>query len=102
MGLFLQAQNLAVHRFYLKPGGAAFVNTGTPGNYLNVDAKALAQAQGFPPVAANLILLGYAAAQGGLFCAADLLAGLIQAKTPPRFRDSNLNAFHLGVKTAAP
>ena len=44
-GLFLQAKNLAVHRFYLKPEGAVFVNTATPGDYLNVDAQALAQAQ---------------------------------------------------------
>jgi indolepyruvate ferredoxin oxidoreductase beta subunit len=102
VGLFLQAQNLAVHRFYLKPGGDAFVNTGTPGDYLNVDARALAQAQGLPPVMANLILLGFAAAQGAFFCTAELLASLIQAKTPARFREANLQAFGLGVKAAAP
>jgi indolepyruvate ferredoxin oxidoreductase, beta subunit len=101
VGLFLQAQNLAVHRFYLKEDAAVFVNTGTPGDYLHVDARSLAQQLG-APVVANLILLGYAAAQGGLFCTPELLAGLIQAKTPPRFQESNLNAFRLGVKAAAP
>jgi indolepyruvate ferredoxin oxidoreductase beta subunit len=101
VGLFLHAPNLAVHRFYLKPDAAVFVNTGAPGDYLHVDARALAQQLG-APVTANLILLGYAAAQGGLFCDAELLAGLIQAKTPPRFRESNLNAFRLGVDAAAP
>jgi indolepyruvate ferredoxin oxidoreductase beta subunit len=102
VGLFLQAQNLAVHRFYLKPDGAAFVNTGTPGDYHNVDARALAQAHGLPPVAANLILLGFAAARGAFFCTPELLAGLIQERTPERFRQANLKAFGLGAEAAAP
>ena len=76
-GLFLHAKNLAVHRFYLKPGGTAFVNTGTPGDYLHVDARALAASHGLPPVAANLILLGFAAGQGGLFADPDLLIKVI-------------------------
>jgi indolepyruvate ferredoxin oxidoreductase beta subunit len=102
VGLFLQAQNLAVHRFYLKPGGAAYVNTGSPGDYYHVDARGLAQAHGLPPVAANLILLGFAAARGAFFCTAELLTSLIQAKTPARFREANLMAFSLGAEAGAP
>src|SRR4030042_1474483 len=38
VGLFLDPKNLAVHGFYLKPGAAGFVNCGTPGPSLNLDA----------------------------------------------------------------
>ena len=101
VGLFLHPQNLAVHRFYLKPQGAVFVNSAAPGDYLNVDARSLAQQLG-APVTANLILLGYAAAKGRLFCDPALLASIIQEKTPPRFLESNLTAFRRGVAAAAP
>ena len=100
VGLFLDPKNLAVHGFYLKPGAAVFVNCGTPGPYLNLDARTLAQQVG-APVVANLILLGYAAAKGGLFCDPELLERVIQGKTPPRFLESNLKAFRLGVTAAA-
>ena len=49
-GLFLHPKNLAVHRFYLREGGAVFVNTAVPGDYLSVDARSLAAAHGLPPV----------------------------------------------------
>ena len=101
VGLFLHAHNLAVHRFYLNAGASAFVNSDTPGDYLWVDARGLAQ-QLNAPVTANLILLGFAAGKMGLFCNAELLAGLIQDKTPPRFRESNLKAFFMGVAAANP
>ena len=42
VGLFLHPKNLAVHRLYLKAGGEVFVNSGAPGEYLNVDALGLA------------------------------------------------------------
>jgi indolepyruvate ferredoxin oxidoreductase beta subunit len=101
VGLFLHANNLAVHRFYLKPGAPAFVNADAPGDYLQVDARGLAQ-QLNAPVTANLILLGFAAGKMGLFCSSELLAGLIQVKTPPRFQESNLKAFFMGVEAANP
>jgi indolepyruvate ferredoxin oxidoreductase, beta subunit len=100
-GLFLHPKNLAVHRFYMRPGGGVFVSTGTPGDYLGVDARLLAAAHTLPPVAANLILLGFAAGQGGLFVGPDLLAELIAAKTPERFREASLRAFALGLAAAS-
>jgi indolepyruvate ferredoxin oxidoreductase, beta subunit len=100
-GLFLHPKNLAVHRFYMRPGGAVFVNAGTPGDYLGVDARSLAAANHLPPVAANLILLGFAAGRGGLFAGPDLLAELIAAKTPERFREASLRAFELGLGASA-
>jgi indolepyruvate ferredoxin oxidoreductase, beta subunit len=100
LGLFLHPKNLEVHRFYLKPDGAVFVNIAAPGDYFNIDARALAASQGLPPVAANLILLGYAAGKGRLFGKPDLLMGVIRAKTPERFRDSSLRAFEAGLAAA--
>jgi indolepyruvate ferredoxin oxidoreductase beta subunit len=100
VGLFLDPKNLAVHGFYLQPGAAVFVNCSVPGPYLNLDARSLAQQLG-APVAANLILLGYAAAKGGVFCGHEVLERVIQGKTPPRFLELNLKAFRLGVAAAA-
>ena len=99
-GLFLHLKNLAVHSFYMKPDGTVFVNAATPGDFQSLDAQALATAHGLPPVAANLILLGFAAGQGGLFAAPDLLADLIAAKTPERFREASLRAFQSGLDAA--
>jgi indolepyruvate ferredoxin oxidoreductase, beta subunit len=99
-GLFLHGKNLAVHRFYVRPGGTVFVNTALPGDYLGVDARFLAAAQGLPPVAANLILLGFAAGKGGLFVKPDPLAALIAANTPERFREASLKAFQAGLDAA--
>jgi len=100
-GLFLHLKNLAVHRFYMRPEGRVFVNAAASGEYLSVDARALAQKNGLPPVAANLILMGYAAGRGGLFAEPDLLTAVITAKTPERFREASLRAFHVGLAAAA-
>ncbi|MDD2903982.1 MAG: 2-oxoacid:acceptor oxidoreductase family protein [Syntrophales bacterium] len=100
VGLFLHAKNLGVHRFYLRGDAGVFVNAGVPGNYQGVDAGSLARQLG-APVAANLILLGYAAGKGGLFCEADLLEQVIREKTPARFREINLKALRAGVDAAA-
>jgi indolepyruvate ferredoxin oxidoreductase beta subunit len=100
VGLFLHRGNLAVHHFYLRPKGTVFINTDNPGDYWHIDASGLALARGWPPVAANLILLGYAAGQGALFCDAASLEHIITAKTPDRFLESSLIAFRRGVEQA--
>jgi indolepyruvate ferredoxin oxidoreductase, beta subunit len=100
-GLFLHPKNLAVHGFYLREGAGVFVNTAAPGDYHCVDARSVAQNHGLPPVAANLILLGYAAGQGGVFAEAALLAEMIATKTPERFREASLRAFQTGLAAAA-
>jgi indolepyruvate ferredoxin oxidoreductase beta subunit len=89
-GLFLYPKNLAVHRFYMREGGGVFVNTALTGDYMNVDARSLAATGGRP----------WAAAQGGLFAGPDLLAAMIAAKTPERFRETSLKAFQLGLAAA--
>lgn len=100
-GLFLHGKNLPVHRFYLKPGGALFVNTAIPGDYQHIDAPGLAASHNLPPVAANLILLGFATGQGGLFVEPDFMLNVITARTPERFRESSLKAFKTGLDAAA-
>jgi indolepyruvate ferredoxin oxidoreductase, beta subunit len=99
VGLFLTLKNLAVHGFYLKPEAARFVNSGTPGDYWHLDARTMAQQLG-APVAANLILLGYAVGRGALFCDPQLMEEVITAKSLARFRESNLRAFGAGVEAA--
>jgi indolepyruvate ferredoxin oxidoreductase beta subunit len=100
-GLFLHPKNLAVHRYYFRDGAAVFVNAAAPGDYLNVDARSLAAAQGLPAVSANLILLGFATGKGGLFAGPDLLIEMIAAKTTERFREASLRAFQAGLAAAA-
>ena len=100
VGLFLAEENLGVHRAYLASGARVFVNSAASGDYFRVDAQRLAAEMGVP-VAANLILLGFAAAKGGLFCEAALLEQVIMEKIPARFRDANLQALRRGVAAAA-
>jgi indolepyruvate ferredoxin oxidoreductase beta subunit len=100
LGLFLYDKNLAAHRHYLKPDGILVVNSAWAGDFFQVDARGLAAGQSLPPVAANLILLGFAAGKNGLFCRAGLLEEIIQEKAPPRFRDSNVLAFLTGKHAA--
>lgn len=99
VGLFLHSKNLAVHYGYLKWNAEVFVNSSVPGDYQNIDAQGLARQMG-APVAANLILLGYAAGKQGLFCGVELLEQAIRGQTPERFRDINLKAFRLGAAAA--
>jgi indolepyruvate ferredoxin oxidoreductase beta subunit len=100
VGLFLARDNLRVHGGYVRPGGVAVVNTVEPGPYLGIDALGLALAQGLKPVAANLVLLGYAVGRRVLFCGAEVLEGLIRSMTPPRFREDSLRAFGAGLAAA--
>jgi indolepyruvate ferredoxin oxidoreductase beta subunit len=100
LGLFLHEKNLAVHRHYLRPTGTLVVNTASSGDYLSLDALSLAAGLGLPPVTANLVILGFAAGQGALFCDGDLLEKIIQDKSPEGFRDGNIKAFSAGLQAA--
>ena len=100
VGLFLHPDNLPVHRFYMKPGAPVLVNSALPGDYWNIDAQGMAARMGLAPVAANLILLGFAVKKGLLFCDPDLMERVITANTPARFLEPNLMAFREGVAAA--
>ena len=101
VGLFLQEKNLPAHRHYIKPEGSMVVNGATSGDYLHLDALELAIGLGLPPVAGNLILLGFAAGKSLLFCRDDLLEEIIREKSPERFREENLKALREGINRAA-
>lgn len=100
VGLFLQEDNLAVQGGYLRAGGVAVVNTPNPGPYLGLDALGMALGLGLKPVTANLVLLGYAAGRGVLFCGAQVLGDVIRIHTPARFVENSLKAFGAGVAAA--
>jgi len=99
VGLFLHADNLPVHGHYLRPNGVAVVNgKGAVGGDA-VDADRLA-AQVGQPKAANLALLGYAAAKGALFAGPDLFEATIRQIAPAKHLGGNLAAFRAGVEAS--
>jgi indolepyruvate ferredoxin oxidoreductase, beta subunit len=99
VGLFLHAENLPVHGHYLRPGADALVNTADRSVRRAVDADRLAAAAG-EPRAANLVLLGYAAAAGALFAAPALFEETLRRITPARRLEQSLAAFRAGVEAS--
>lgn len=95
-GLFLTESNLDVHGDFIKPGGQLFVNTGQTGDYLNIDATALAMECGSQLVA-NLVLLGYAIQHESLFCGSEAMEETIKKVSLPRHLDINLRGFKRGL-----
>jgi indolepyruvate ferredoxin oxidoreductase beta subunit len=100
LGMILHEKNVAVHGAYVKPGGTLVVNSATPGDYLTLDAQGLAAGLGLPPVTVNLIILGFAAGKGVLFCGDAFLEEIMREKSPPRLREGNLKAFQAGKNAA--
>ncbi len=76
VGLFLDHRTVEVHRHYLSPTAVAFVNGPDDGRPGSVDAAGAARAAGTPG-SANLVLLGYAASSGLLFCDVDTLERVV-------------------------
>jgi indolepyruvate ferredoxin oxidoreductase beta subunit len=99
VGLFLDAANLPVHGHFLRSGGCAFVNAAPIPGYDCVDADHLSAGAG-QPRAANLALLGYAAARGGLFAGPVSFEETIRRVTAARYLDRNLAAFRAGVEAS--
>ncbi len=96
IGLFLHGENLEVHRGFLKPGGGMIVNAAQPGEGERIDATGLARRQG-ALVVANLVLLGFAVRQGGLFCDASTVESVLKRISPERQLETNLAGFRLGL-----
>ncbi len=97
IGLFLAGENLPVHGAYLKPEGRAFVNAPGAGDGDALDAAAVAGALG-NIVVLNLVLLGFAARSGSLFCGAHVLRSVVEGISPARQRELNLEAFDEGLR----
>ena len=97
IGLFLHAGNLEVHRGFLKPGGLIYMNAaeGGGGGSEAIDATRLAREYG-SLVIANLVLLGFAVRQGGLFCDAATVEAVLRRISPAGQLETNLEGFRLG------
>jgi indolepyruvate ferredoxin oxidoreductase, beta subunit len=98
--LGLHPDALQVHGFYLKPDGRAFCNTPQGGSQYALDATRIASELG-TPVSANLVLLGFAAASGQLFCGYAPLENQLGHLGGKR-REINFKAFHAGLAAYAP
>ena len=81
IGLFLHAGNLEVHRGFLKPGGVIYMNAAKGGDAEAIDATRIAREHG-SLVIANLVLLGFAVRQGGLFCDAATVEAVLKRISP--------------------
>jgi indolepyruvate ferredoxin oxidoreductase, beta subunit len=93
--LGLHSDSFLVHGFYLKPDGKAFCNTSEKDSRYEIDATRIAVDLG-SPVSANLVLLGYAAASGLLFCGPeDLQRQLV--RFGGKRQEINIKAFHAGL-----
>jgi indolepyruvate ferredoxin oxidoreductase, beta subunit len=99
IGLFLHAGNLEVHRGFLKSGGLIYMNEARgagSGVIAAIDATRIAREHG-SLVIANLVLLGFAVRQGGLFCDAAACEAVLKRISPARQLETNLAGFRLGV-----
>jgi indolepyruvate ferredoxin oxidoreductase beta subunit len=95
VGLFLHAGNLEVHRGFLKPGARVYLNAAGGDPATAIDATRLASEQG-ALVVANLVLLGFAVRQGGLFCDAATVEAVLKRISPAKQLATNLTGFGLG------
>ncbi len=75
--LALHQEGAQVHGHFLKPQGVLFCNRAPRENPDDIDAAGIAHDLG-NPVAANLVLLGFAAATGKLFCSTENIRKALQ------------------------
>jgi indolepyruvate ferredoxin oxidoreductase, beta subunit len=94
VGLFLHAGNLEVHRGFMKPSGLIYINGEKNEAGEAIDATRLARKQG-APVIANLVLLGFAVRQGGIFCDAATVEAVLRRISPAEQLEMNLAGFRL-------
>jgi indolepyruvate ferredoxin oxidoreductase beta subunit len=97
VGLFVNSSSFDVYRSFIVPGGKSFVNTDISGEYYNIDATGLAKEMGSLLIV-NLILLGYAVKEGGLFCDEKLVETAIRKLSKPDHLRLNLKGFEIGFK----
>lgn len=93
--LGLHSEAMPVHGHYLRSDGEAFCNSrDLSGASNNVDATAIAFGLN-SPVSANLVLLGFSAASGVLFCDAARIESVIESYGGRRL-EASLRAFRAG------
>lgn len=97
--LALHEEGLAAHGYLLRPDGTVFCHRPHPRTSSDIDAVGLAKKLG-NPVAANVVLLGFAAAQGALFCTVEDLKAVLAQSTGKRAALS-LQALEAGAQAAS-
>lgn len=97
VGFFLYHGNTEVHGGFLKQENSVFINTPVPVTSNGIDATAIAK-EGGSIVIANLVLLGYALRQGGLFCDAKIVEAAIRRISRPKELETNLKGLKLGLE----
>ncbi len=97
VAIIVNAENVALHRFFVKESGTILVNTGKAGDYVNVDADRLARDNGYA-AGSNLVLLGYGVGKGLVFCSPDASEKVIRRMSGPAQMEANLASFDLGRK----
>lgn len=95
----LHPDAILAHGHFLKPGGIAFCNDPQAEAACALDATAIACELG-TPVSANLVLLGFAAGSGGLFCSPEHLEATLKRIGGKRL-EASLQAFKAGCAEAA-
>lgn len=100
--LSLHQEAMAVHGHYLSPEGEAFCNSSCPSHekLYAVDATAISSSLN-SPVSANLVLLGFAAASGKLFCDAEHIEPVLNRLAGKR-GEVSLRAFRSGRELFVP
>lgn len=96
--LGLHPDSPAAHGFYLKRGGKSFCNVPGAHGSGELDALSVATELGMP-INANLVLLGFAAGSGELFCSTEMLEAAIEKLGGKRL-ESSLKAFRAGSARA--
>jgi len=97
--VIVNAENLSLHRGFVKERGAILVNTPNAGDYLQVDADKLARDNGFP-TGSNLVLVGYGVGRGVVFCEAGAAEKVIRKMSGPAQVEANVSSFLLGRRYA--
>jgi indolepyruvate ferredoxin oxidoreductase beta subunit len=84
----------AAHGHYVRTGGAIIGNRPEPSTSFGMDATGIALGMG-SPVSANLVLLGFAAGSGHLFCTPEQLRATLERFGGKRL-EASLKAFQAG------
>ncbi|HVN22514.1 MAG TPA: 2-oxoacid:acceptor oxidoreductase family protein [Syntrophorhabdales bacterium] len=99
VAIIVNAENVSLHRSFVKESGAILVNAGNAGDYVHVDADRLARNSGYPP-GSNLVLVGYGVGKGLVFCEPEAAENVIRRMSGPVQVEANLASFALGRKQA--
>ncbi|MBW1980762.1 MAG: 2-oxoacid:acceptor oxidoreductase family protein [Deltaproteobacteria bacterium] len=93
--LLLHHNNLGLHGHFLHENGQIFINSHRPEYPGAIDAAQLATSLGYP-LAANLVLLGFALASGSVFCDFTTVCSTLQRSYPGDRLQLSIRALQAG------